>query len=127
MIVLDASAAVRALLYDGDARSIVADEKIAIPHLADSEVTHALRRHVLTGQLPEVGARRALERWGTLGLSRFSAVAFLSRVWELRDNLSAYDALYVALAESAGCDLVTADRRIARAPGPRCAVRVVRD
>jgi predicted nucleic acid-binding protein len=59
-------------------------------------------------------------------LRRYAAVGLLSRIWELRDNLGAYDATYVALAEASGCDRVTADARLARAPGPKCAIRVVR-
>ena len=53
-------------------------------------------------------------------------VGLLPRIWELRDNLTAYDATYVALAEGLACDLVTADARLAQAPGPSCAIKVVR-
>ncbi|MGH2871205.1 MAG: type II toxin-antitoxin system VapC family toxin [Solirubrobacteraceae bacterium] len=68
----------------------------------------------------------ALLRWGRLGLRRFAVVGLLGRIWELRENLSAYDASYVSLAEALGCELVTADARLAGAPGPRCAVTTVR-
>jgi len=61
-----------------------------------------------------------------LGLRRFPVVGLLSRIWELRDNVSACDATYVALAEPIGCQLVTADARLAREPGPTCAITVVR-
>lgn len=126
MIVLDASAAVLALLNDGDARRSLASETVAVPHLADSEVAHALRAHVLRGAVSPDHAGAALARWTHLGLRRFAIVALLPRIWELRDNLTAYDATYVALAEGLACDLVTADARLAHAPGPSCAIKVVR-
>ncbi|MHB1446061.1 MAG: type II toxin-antitoxin system VapC family toxin, partial [Acidimicrobiales bacterium] len=62
-----------------------------------------------------------------LGLRRHASVSLLSRVWQLRMNLSAYDATYVALAEASGCALLTADARLAAAPGVKCPVLVVRD
>jgi predicted nucleic acid-binding protein len=126
VIVLDASAAVLALLNDGDARHSLATEAVAVPHLADSEVTHALRAQVLRGHLGVNDARSALDRWSRLGLRRFAAIGLVSRIWQLRDNLTAYDATYVALAEGLGCALVTADARLAQAPGPTCPITVVR-
>jgi len=126
MIVLDASAAVFALLNDGDARRSLATETVVVPHLADSEVTHALRAQVLRGQVGAHDARAALARWARLGLRRLAVVGLLARIWELRDNLTAYDATYVALAEALACELVTADARLAQAPGPMCAITVVR-
>ncbi len=126
MIVLDASAVVLALLNDSEARRSLASETVAVPHLVDSEVAHALRAQVLRGRVGAADAQTALERWARLGLRRFAAVGLLDRVWLLRENLSAYDATYVALAEALGCALVTADARLARAPGPRCSITVVR-
>ncbi len=126
MIVLDASAAVLALLNDGDARRSLATEAVAVPHLVDSEVAHAVRAQLLRGTVDADGAGAALARWARLGLRRFAAVGLLPRIWELRDNLTAYDATYVALAEALACELVTADARLARAPGPTCPVTVVR-
>jgi predicted nucleic acid-binding protein len=126
VIVFDASAAVLALVNDGDARRSLVDETVAVPHLVDAEVAHALRAQVLRKRVSADDARMALARWARLGLRRYAAIGLLSRIWELRDNLSAYDATYVALAEASGCDLVTADARLARAPGPTCAIRVVR-
>lgn len=126
MIVLDASAAVLALLNDADARRSLASETVSVPCLADSEVAHALRAQVLRRQLGAEIAWAALARWARLGLRRWDATSFLARIWELRDNLTAYDATYVALAEALGCPLVTADVRLARAPGPTCAITVVR-
>lgn len=126
MIVLDASAAVLALLNDGDARRSVMREAVAVPHLVDAEVAHALRAQVQRGRVGMRDAEVALARWARLGLRRFPVVGLLPRVWQLRENLTAYDASYVALAESLGCALVTADARLARAPGPTCAITVVR-
>lgn len=70
--------------------------------------------------------QRAIERWARIGLERFSVVGLLGRIWELRENLSGYDAAYVAVAEALGTPLLTADARLARAPGPRCPMLVVR-
>ena len=78
------------------------------------------------GTVGAQAAGTALARWAQLGLRRFGAVGLLDRVWELRENLSAYDATYVSLAEALGCELVTADGRLAQAPGPRCPIRVLR-
>lgn len=126
MIVLDASAAVLALLNDGDARRALANETVVIPHLADSEIAHALRAQVLRGRVGADNAQAALARWARLGLRRLAVVGLLARIWELRENVTAYDATYVALAEALACELVTADARLAQAPGPVCAITVVR-
>jgi predicted nucleic acid-binding protein len=127
LIVLDASAAVFALANDGDARRAVELDTVVVPHLADSEVADALRSQVLRGRIHPADAELALARWGRLGLRRFPAVGLLERIWELRESLTAYDATYVALAEALSCRLVTADARLARAPGPTCSITVVGD
>jgi predicted nucleic acid-binding protein len=126
VIVLDASAAVPGLLNDGDARRSLATQTVVVPNLADSEVAHALRAQVLRDRISADDAHAALARWARLGLRRFAVVGLLGRIWTLRDNLSAYDATYVALAEALGCELLTADARLAAAPGPTCAMTVVR-
>ena len=126
MIVLDASAAVLGLLNDGEARAKLCEDRILCPHLVDSEVAHALRAQVLRGSVDADDATRAIEAWRRLGIERVGVVGLLDRIWELRDNLSAYDATYVALAEACEVPLLTADSRIARAPGARCTVVVVR-
>jgi len=125
LIVLDASAAIFALANDGEARRIVEADTVVVPHLADSEVASALRIQVLRGRIQPGEAQAALGRWARLGLRRFGVTDLLGRIWELRENLTAYDATYVALAEALACSLVTADARLARAPGPSCAVTVV--
>lgn len=126
MIVLDASAVVLGLLNDGEVRRMLRDDAVVCPHLTDSEVVQALRAQVLRGDLDAREAGRAIEAWAGLGLSRLAVHGLLGRIWELRVNLSAYDATYVALAEALEAPLVTADGRLGRAPGPRCTIAVVR-
>ena len=126
MIVADASACVLALLNDGEARAALLAESVAIPHLADSEVAHALRGQVLRESVAPDAAFTALEHWSRLGLRRWPVTGLLGRIWSLRENLSAYDATYVALAEALESRLLTADVRLAQAPGPTCAVTIVR-
>ncbi len=125
MIVVDASAALSALLKSGRARSALAGQQLHVPHLVDSEVASGLRRRVAAGQVPADAAWACLRVWQRLGMTRYAALSLLHRVWELRENVSAYDASYVALAEFLGCGLLTADARLARAPGIRCEVTVV--
>jgi predicted nucleic acid-binding protein len=125
VIVLDASAAVSALLNDGQARRFVADQDVHAPHLVDVEVASALRRMVGAGTLMANDGRDRLNAWSRVGLIRYAAAPLLGRVWELRNTVSSYDAMYVALAEGLECVLVTADARLGRAPGVRCAVTVV--
>lgn len=125
MIVVDASAAILGLLNDGEARSMLREGAVVCPHLADSEVAHALRSQVLRGDLEVEDAERAIGTWVRLGIERIGVQGLLPRIWELRDNLSAFDATYVAVAEAMEAPLVTADRRLARAPGPRCTISVV--
>lgn len=126
MIVIDASVAVLGLLNDGEARAMLSDASVVCPHLADSEVAHALRSQVLRGDVDSADALRAIDTWARLGIERVGVRGLLGRIWELRDNVSAYDATYVAVAEALEVPLVTADARLARAPGPRCTVTVLR-
>ena len=125
MIVVDASAAVSALLHDGQARRLLADEPIHAPHLVDAEVVSALRRQVAGGLLTSKQGRQALHVWSRLGLIRYAAPPLLDRIWELREAVTAYDAMCVALAENLDCALVTADARLSGANGPRCTITVV--
>lgn len=125
MIVVDASAAVSALLNAGPARRALSDEQLHAPHLIDSEIANALRRQVGAQRLEADAAWTALDRWRGLGITRYPAVGLLERVWELRENVSAYDATYIALAELLDCSLLTADGRLGQAPGSRCPITVV--
>ncbi len=125
MIVVDASAAISGLLTDGIARRALAADHLHAPHLVDSQVANGLRRAVANRQIESTAGWRALDTWRRLGLTRYPIQPFLERIWELRDNLSAYDAGYVALAESLDCALLTADVRLSHASGIRCPVTVV--
>ena len=125
MIVIDASATLSALLNAGPARSVLSSEQLHAPHLIDCEVADALRRRVAAQQLGARAGWDALDVLRRMGMTRYPMFPLLERAWELRDNLSAYDASYVALAELLGCNLLTADSRIGRAPGLHCPVTVV--
>ena len=125
MIVVDASAALSALLNAGPARRVLAEEQLHVPHLIDSEVAIGLRRMVIAGEMGVAAAWTALDTWRRLGVTRYPVFSLLDRVWELRDNVSVYDASYVALAERLDCTLLTADGRLARSPGIRCPITVV--
>ena len=125
MIVVDASAALSALLNSGAARRALASEQLHAPHLIDSEVVNAIRRGAAAKQLDADAGWTALDTFRRLGMTRYPAFSILDRIWELRDSLSAYDASYVALAELLDCNLLTADARLSRAPGVRCAITVV--
>ena len=125
MIVVDASAAVSALLNAGPARRVLAAEQLHVPHLIDSQVANGLRRAVIASEIGVDAAWIALDTWRRLGMTRYPVFSLLDRVWELRDNISAYDASYVALAERLDCTLLTADGRLARSPGIRCPITVI--
>ena len=125
MIVVDASAALSALLNAGPARRVLAAEQLHVPHLIDSEVANGLRRAVIASEMDADAAWVALDTWRRLGMTRYPVFSLLDRVWELRDNISAYDASYVALAERLDCTLLTADGRLAGSPGVRCPITVI--
>ncbi len=99
MIVVDASAAVSGLLNAGPARRALAEEQVHVLHLIDPEVANTLRRGIAAARIDPDAAWTALDRWRRLGMSRYAIFPLLERVWELRENLSAHDASYVALAD----------------------------
>lgn len=129
MIVLDASVLAAALGDDGadgtEARSILAGDQVVLPDLADVEATAVLRKRRLDGTLGHDRFLAAVEALTSLPVRRYPARPLLGRVAALVDNVTVYDAVYVALAEAVGADLVTADRRLAGAEGIGCGVRVV--
>lgn len=130
MIVPDASVVVTALVDDGGAGALArevldADHDWHAPHLIDIEVVSALRGHVLGGHLSAAWAQDALEDFTDLAPVRYPHHALLPRVWDLHDNVTSYDACYLALAELLDAVLVTTDARLASVPGLRCDVRVV--
>lgn len=95
------------------------------PELVDLEVVSVLRRLLRLGTIDQRRAAQAVEDLERHPLRRYSHEALLGRVWGLRDNLSPYDAAYVALAEVLEATLVTADAGLAGAPGPRCRIEVL--
>ena len=124
MRVVDAGVVIAVLAGTADPEGLV-DEEVAVPHLVDSEVPNALRKAVVRGALTDVEAGAAMDGFVRLSLTRYPADWLRPRMWALRHNLSAYDATYVALAEVMTAPLLTTDRRLARAPGLLCPVRVV--
>jgi predicted nucleic acid-binding protein len=126
VIVVDASVLATALGDDGDdgatARGRLRGEDLAAPEIVDLEVASVWRRRLSD----ERRAAQALADLADLPLARAPHLPLLPRCWELRHNLTPYDAAYVALAEALEVDLLTADRRLAGATGVRCAVEVLR-
>ena len=124
MIVVDASVVAPALAdddADGDrARERLQGERLVAPELLDLEVVAVVRKALLAGVLDERRAAMALADLADLDLERVSHRPLLVRIWELHPNITAYDAAYVALAETIEATLVTADRRLSQATGPRC-------
>lgn len=129
MIVVDASVLAPALAdddTDGDrARERLRGERLVAPELVDLEVVSVLRRAARAGRLEERRSAQALADLATLPLRRVSHLPLLPRLWELRDNLTTYDAVYVALAEVLGVLLLTADGPLKRAAGIRCEIEVL--
>lgn len=130
MKVLDASALVEYLTFGEHADAV--RERIAststwlwAPQLIDAEVGHSLRRVVRAGQISARSAHAALAELMDLRLMRIDHRLLLERAWQLRDNVSFYDGLYVALAEELGAPLVTLDARLAAAPGLKAEVDVI--
>lgn len=129
-IVLDASVVVELLLASqagtaAMARLVAADAALHAPELLDIEVLHVLRRAASRDLLSPQRAEQALRVLESLPITRHPHAPLRRRCWQLRANLSAYDAAYVALAEGLGARLLTRDARIARAPGLGAVVEVV--
>ena len=129
MLVVDASVLVAALADDGAdgdlARARLRGERLAMPELADLEVASVLRRQMRVGALEGRRAGLALDDLAALPAQRAPHGRLLARCWELRDDLTIYDAAYVALAEAMHATLLTADRRLARATGPQCLIEIL--
>jgi len=130
VIVLDASAAIEWLLQTVvgarvEERIFSQAATLHAPHLLDIEVAQVLRRYVTAGIITASRGQEAIEDVLDLSLTRYPHDVLLLRVWELRDNLTAYDAAYVALAEALGASLLTCDGKIASAPGHHARVEVV--
>ena len=132
MIVLDASAVVAVLLDPGSGAERIREriespgESLHVPHVMDLEVLHALRRQALRGALSPRRSAEALEDLANIMFVRYPHTSLIQRIWELRENVTAYDAAYVALAEALDTPLVTMDARLAQAPGHNAAVELYR-
>ncbi len=121
MIVIDASALLEVLLRTprGNAiegRIFSPDETLHAPQLIDLEVAQVLRRYAALGDIEAGRAQDALADLGDLPLARYPHRSFLLRIWDLRENVTAYDAAYIARAEALPAPLITCDRRLASAP-----------
>jgi predicted nucleic acid-binding protein len=129
VIVVDASVLAPALADDGDdgdrVRKRLRGEQLIAPELVDLEVISTLRRAARAGRLDGRRSSQALTDLASLPLRRVTHLPLLARIWELRDNLTAYDAAYVALAEALNALLLTADGPLGRASGVRCEVEVL--
>lgn len=129
VLVVDASVLAVALADDGvdgdTARTRLRGERLAAPDLVDLEVLSVLRGQLRGGALERRRAELALADLMDLPLERAPHRPLLGRCWELRDNLTAYDAAYVALAEALDTTLLTSDARLAAAPGSRCRIEIL--
>ena len=131
MIVVDASALLEFLLQTPlgvrvEARLFRGADEWHAPHLVDVEVVQGLRRLVRVGELPAERAKEAIADFVDLDLHRHAHLDLLSRAWTLRDNLTAYDAMYVALAEGLNAPLVTCDGPLKAAVGRTVRIKVIR-
>jgi predicted nucleic acid-binding protein len=129
LIVVDASVVVEAFLRRHASATIdrifSAERVLHAPQLLDLEVAQVIRRYALRGEITQFRARQMLDLLRKAPMARYPHTPLLPRIWELRENLTAYDAAYVALAEALRGTLLTCDERIARAPGIRASVEVV--
>ena len=130
MIVVDASATVELLLNSSAGQRVAAriapsEVTLHAPHLLDLEVAQVLRRYVFQGVIDAARGQLALEHLALLDIDRYAHDLFLPRIWALRDNVTAYDAAYVALAEALDAPLLTTDRRLSAASGIRAQVELM--
>ncbi len=130
MIVVDASVLANVIADDGpqgtQARTeIRAAGDLAAPDLVDVETVAVLRKRWLAGTITQHRFATAVDDLGLINVDRYPTLPLMRRAFELRSNLTSYDAAYVALAEVLDCELLTGDVRLGHAPGPRCAIRVL--
>lgn len=123
-VIVDACTAVSALVDTGDegqwAASVLARDDLVAPHLLPVEIAAALRGLVMSLRITPGLGSTAVEDAVMWNIELYPFDGLHRRVWELRDNLTSYDAWYVALAELLDAPLATLDRRLAAASGPRC-------
>jgi predicted nucleic acid-binding protein len=130
VIVVDASALLEALLRTSAAKAVeerlfAPRQTLHAPHLIDLEFAQVIRRYAANGEIDGERGRLALADLADLPLRRYPHDFLLPRIWDLRNNLTAYDAAYVALAEALDTPLLTRDRRLAAAAGHRARVELV--
>jgi predicted nucleic acid-binding protein len=130
LIVADASAVLELLLLTPRSARLqdlmlAPGERLHAPHLLDVEVTQALRRLLLAGELTEVRAAQALADFALLVIERHAHGELIRRAWKLKDAMTAYDGVYVALAEALDASLLTCDARLARSHGHRAEIQLV--
>ena len=131
MIVIDASALLEVLLNTPVSgkiteRLFASNETLHAPHVIDLEIAQVLRRYTHSGEMKAQRSEQALEDLADLAINRYPHDLFLFRIWALRRNLTAYDAAYIALAEALDAPLITRDAALARAPGHRARVEIIR-
>jgi predicted nucleic acid-binding protein len=132
MIVVDASAVVDLLLQNEKGKKVAArildpEETLHVPHLIEVEVTQVLRRFTLAGELTEGRGREALSDLADLPFVRYPHTEFLQRAWDMRSSMSAYDAVYVALAEALEAPLLTTDGKLSRTHGHGAQIELVEE
>lgn len=130
MIVVDASAVIEIVLRTRAAAAVerrVHDfrETLHAPQLIDIEIAHVIRRSAANGEIAQDRGQAAIEDLADFPVRRYEHLPLLLRIWELRQNLTAYDAAYVALAEMLDAPLVTRDRRLAHASGHRARIELI--
>ena len=129
MLVIDASCLAEIVTSGPDVEEVRerlgADDEHVAPHVIDVEVLGVIRREHLLGELDRTAASQAVQELHDWPVQRFGHRPLLARAWDLRDNVRGWDAMYVALAEALGATLVTTDRRLARATGPRCSIEAI--
>jgi predicted nucleic acid-binding protein len=130
VIVVDASALLEFLLQTPlgtrvEARLFRDGAEFHSPHLVDVEVTQGLRRLVRSGEVPPERAADAIADLADLDLHRHAHLDLLARAWKLRENVTAYDAMYIALGEALDATVVTCDTPLAEAPGHRARVEAI--
>jgi predicted nucleic acid-binding protein len=130
MIVVDASALLEVLLQTSlgarvEVRLFDGEEELHAPHLLDVEIAQGLRRLVRTGEVSSGRAADAIADLSDLDLHRHGHLDLLRRAWKLRDNITAYDAMYIALAEAIEAPIVTCDGPLAKAPGHHARIEVI--